>query len=82
MSKTRGFLVVALLVTGFVMGITASALTSESHPEIHKAQKFLGQAKTALENAAHDYQGHRVKAIDFINDAQHELKVALEVDKK
>lgn len=82
MQKSRGFLVALLLITGFALGIAVSAFTAERHPEIHRAQRFLAQAKNALEHAAHDYQGHRVKAIERIGEAQEELRLALEADRR
>jgi len=78
MGKSRGFVFTVLLLTGFALGMAASALTAERHPEVHKAQKLLADAKTALQHAAHDYEGHRVKAIAHIDEAQDELKLALE----
>jgi hypothetical protein len=51
-------------------------------PEIHKAMRKLRGAKADLEKAAHDYGGHRVKAIEDINQALEELKAALESDTK
>jgi hypothetical protein len=53
----------------------------EHHPEIHKAMRKLRGAKADLEKAAHDYAGHRVAAINLINQALEELKAALESDK-
>jgi len=54
----------------------------ERHPEIHAAMRKLKGAKEDLEKAAHDYGGHRVKAIKAIDRALEELKDALESDKK
>lgn len=82
MRRSNGSLATVLLLIGFALGIVASASSSESHPNIHQAQKLLTQAKTALEHAAHDYAGHRVKAIDHISAAQEELRLALESDHK
>ncbi len=73
---------VALLAVGFVMGIGTTALTAERHPEIRAAQRLLAQAKGRLEHAAHDFQGHRVKAIQDIDEAQEQLRAALDVDRK
>jgi hypothetical protein len=80
MQKKRGFLLVVLLITGFALGIGTSAFTAEKHPEIHHAQRFLADAKNALDHAAHDFKGHRVKAIEHIEQAQEELRLALEAD--
>lgn len=69
---------------------SASALTvpqdrdnaKEAHPEIRAAIRQLEGAKAGLEKyGAHDFGGHRVKAIDHINQALSELKQALQYDK-
>ena len=82
MFRRKGFFVAVLLAAGFALGLVTSAMTAERHPEIHRAQRYLDQAKGALEHAAHDYAGHRVKAIEDINQAQDELRLALESDRK
>ena len=50
----------------------------DHHREIHKAIHTLENAKNDLEHAAHDYDGHRVKAIEHIDGALYELHQALE----
>ena len=52
----------------------------EHHPELHKAMHKLRGAKADLEKAAHDYNGHKAKAIEAIDQALLELKAALESD--
>jgi len=54
----------------------------ERHPELHKAMRKLRGAKEDLKEAAHDYSGHRVKAIEAIDRALEEIRAALESDKK
>jgi hypothetical protein len=54
----------------------------ERHPELHRALRKLRAAKEDLEKASHDYAGHRVKAIQAIDQALEELKQALASDKK
>ena len=54
----------------------------ERHPELRNALKKLREAKSDLEKAAHDYGGHKAKAIESISHAIEELKAALEFDKK
>jgi hypothetical protein len=54
----------------------------EQHPAIHAAMIKLRAAKANLEKAAHDYGGHRTKAIEAINAALRELEEALRMDKK
>jgi uncharacterized membrane-anchored protein YhcB (DUF1043 family) len=70
-----------VLVIGVVLGVAGVALTAERHPEIRAAQADLARAKHRLEHAAHDFAGHRVKAIAHIDEAQEELRMALESDR-
>jgi len=58
------------------------AKTHHMHaPEIHKAMRKLRGAKQDLEKAAHDYGGHKAKAIEAINQALDELNAALDSEK-
>jgi flagellin-specific chaperone FliS len=54
----------------------------EQHPAIEAAVKHLREAKNALEHANHDFGGHRVKAIEHVNQALAECEQALNFDKK
>jgi len=54
----------------------------EKHPELRKALRKLRGAKQDLEKAAHDFGGHKAKALEAINTAIEEIKSALESDKK
>ncbi|MDE1920586.1 MAG: hypothetical protein KGJ09_06085 [Candidatus Omnitrophica bacterium] len=54
----------------------------ERHPEIMRAARKLRFAKRDLERAAHDFGGHRVKAIAAIDEALRELHEAMMYDKK
>ena len=54
----------------------------EPHPEIRRAIRQLENAKDGLAKyGAHDFGGHRAKAIDHIDQALSELKQALQYDK-
>jgi hypothetical protein len=72
---------IAVVVLVFALG-AGVAWTAERHPEIRAAQNHLMQAKARLERADHDFAGHRVKAIEHINEALEELNLALQSDKK
>jgi len=52
----------------------------EHHPEMHHAIHALEHSKADLEKAAHDYGGHRAKAIELINGALSELHQGLEFE--
>ncbi|MFZ0731601.1 MAG: hypothetical protein WAM79_04680 [Candidatus Sulfotelmatobacter sp.] len=51
------------------------AATPAPHPEIHAALEAMRNAKHHLESAAHDFDGHRVKAIEHLDQAIHEAEV-------
>jgi hypothetical protein len=53
----------------------------ERHPEIRAAMHALQNAERHLQQAAHDYGGHRVKAMELIKQAGEELKAGLEYDR-
>lgn len=54
----------------------------EHHPEIHHAIHALEKAKEHLQHAAHDYDGHRAKALEHVEAALQELHLALEAAEK
>ena len=70
-----------LIALAFLLGFGAASFAREAHPLIHKAEKQLHNAKDTLEHAAHDFGGHRVKAIQHIDEALDELHQALAFDK-
>jgi hypothetical protein len=80
MRKSQVMLTALTLAAGVIVGAASVALTAERHPQIHDAQADLARAKAHLEQAAHDYAGHRVAAIERIDQAQNELKLALIAD--
>lgn len=53
----------------------------ERHPEIRAAIRALQRAKRHLQEAAHDFGGHRVEALEAVNKAIEQLKLALQYDK-
>lgn len=86
--------ITAVLVSGLSVSAIAQAPTSglqtgagfrqkgERHPEIRKAIKALENAKLHLKEAAHDFGGHRKDALDAVDNAIAQLKLALQFDKK
>ena len=55
---------------------------NEQHPHIKAAIHELEEAKKELQTAAHDFGGHRVEAIEAIDNALKQLRQALQYDKK
>ena len=54
----------------------------ERHPEIRDAINLLNQAQDRLNRAAHDFHGHRTKAMHHISAAVEELNLALRSDRR
>lgn len=53
----------------------------ERHPEIRDAMQLRNQAQDHLTQAAHDFGGHRVKAVKHISEALEELHAAQQFGK-
>jgi len=69
--------------TGAGAGALKAAGKGERHPEIHKSIAMLERAKEVLKDkAAHDFAGHREKAVEHIEQALKQLRECLEEDKK
>ena len=81
MTRPVASIAASLAVVGLLLAPVAVGAEQERHPAIHKAENKLHAAKEDLEHAAHDFGGHRVKAIEHINAALEELKMALEFAK-
>ena len=48
------------------------------HPEIAAALEAMHAARHHLDDAAHDFHGHRVKAIEHLDAAIHEAEVCMQ----
>jgi hypothetical protein len=60
---------------------TAAEPAPGPHPEIRDAIRLLRDAQDHLRHGAHDFGGHRVKAMEHIDQALTELNEALNYDK-
>ena len=58
----------------------AAAPAPPPHPEIRAAIDSLDRARTHLQEAKHDFGGHRVDAIKAIAEAQRQLNICLKYD--
>ncbi len=59
----------------------APAPAPEPHPEIRDAIASLQRARDHLNHAAHDFGGHRVEAIQAIDQAIAQLRTCLKYDR-
>jgi hypothetical protein len=85
----RRLLIVVVLLGGLGLGTLAwnagqadAKPKKERHPWIHRALKDLRAARADLRRGAHDFGGHRVKALKATQVAIDECKAALKFDKK
>ena len=51
------------------------------HPQIREAIRALENAKKHLEEAAHDFGGHKAEAIRATDEAIHQLQICMQYDK-
>ena len=78
----------AVLVVGIVLGLSTATVTAqkadpgEKHPHMQAAMKQVNQAEQQLERAAHDYGGHRSKALQLLKQAEQEIKEGIAFDEK
>jgi hypothetical protein len=54
----------------------------ERHPRIRAAIRELQAAKVELQKAPHDFGGHRAEAVQAVDRAIEQLRLALQYDKK
>ena len=71
-----------IVLSGFLgvcLGATSAVAAAKyaSHPFLHRAQRELRTAKGMLQRATHDCGGHRLAAIQKLNDAIFEVDLAV-----
>ena len=62
--------------------LPASPAFAERHPEMRAALRNLEKVQDNLQKAARDYDGHRAKALDLVNQAIVEVKLGIDSDRK
>jgi hypothetical protein len=76
----------AELTVGTASRVTAGAVPvavvrRERHPEIRRAIASLQSARTAMQQASHDFGGHRAEALAACDNAIAQLRIALQYDR-
>jgi hypothetical protein len=84
---TKTWLPALALVTGLVLGASTTAFTQAPpaqrpgngarHPHIVAAERSLKHAERQLEEAAHHFGGHRVRALELVKQAEGEVREAI-----
>jgi hypothetical protein len=57
--------------------LVAAVAVPEPHPHIHEALESMRAAKHHLESAEHDFDGHRAKAVEHLNQAIREAEICM-----
>lgn len=68
----------SLAVIALMLTLSSPSPAAGRHPQIHAAINALRNAKIHLEEAKHDFGGHRVDAIRAIDEAQRQLEICLQ----
>ena len=79
--KLVGISVLAIGAFCFGKVVGASDKVQEKYPEMMAGKKHLEQAKENLKEAMHDYNGHRVNAIEHIDKAIKEIEEGIASEK-
>jgi hypothetical protein len=61
--------------------VTVAQRGIEPHPEMQRALRSLENARVRLERSAHDFHGHRAKALALTDRAIEEVHKALRSDR-
>jgi hypothetical protein len=61
-----------------MLAISSPSPAFDKHPEIEDALRALHAAKSHLEHASHDFNGHRVDAIRAIDEADRQLRICMQ----
>jgi hypothetical protein len=80
----RHYLVTAVVLVALVLTLSfpvAVPAAPPAHHRIHDAIDSLRSAREDLQNAPHDFGGHRSDAVGAIDHALEQLNICLQYDK-
>ena len=80
MKKAVIYITVFVLGAALSLGVTA-VYGAEKYPHIRAALRELDGAKLELQNAPHDFGGHRILALHAVEEAQTQLNLARQFEK-
>ncbi len=69
--------ITAIAAAAFLAGAAVPTIAFERHPDIRAGLNNLTQARSELNNGAHDFHGYRLKAISEIDQAIKDLNMAM-----
>ncbi len=70
----------AATAAAFLLGFATRGYTFEKHPEMAAAERALTNALNHLDHGAHDFGGHRVKAVKLTRAAIQEVQATYAFD--
>jgi hypothetical protein len=73
---------IIFLVAALAIGFAAGTAFAERQPHMAAALRALRHARQQLDTAEADKGGHRVKAIQFVNEAISEVEAGIRFDNK
>jgi hypothetical protein len=83
MSRRRfASLLAVFLVVVFVGAVVAPATSAADQPRMQAARADLNQARAQLQQALSNKDGHRVKAIGYVNSAIAEINAGIAYDRR
>ena len=68
----------SVAVIALMLALSSPSPAAGRHPQIEAALISLQHAKQHLQEAAHDFGGHRADAIRAIDEADHQLRICLQ----
>ncbi|MEA2205674.1 MAG: hypothetical protein QOE77_2450 [Blastocatellia bacterium] len=75
-------LLAVFLVVVFVSAVVAPATSAADQPRMQAARADLNQARAQLQQAVSNKDGHRVKAIGYVNSAIAEINAGIAYDRR
>ena len=82
MRMTRRNLAAGAAAAGAVLAAGITSAHAERHPAIRAAINSLEKAKFDLMHADHDFGGHKMEAIQSIDHAIEQLRIAMRFDRR
>ncbi|MGH9529108.1 MAG: hypothetical protein ACRD2S_04230 [Terriglobales bacterium] len=70
-----------MTITAIMLALTPTSPAAERHPEIHRAIEALRNARAHLQEAAHDFGGHKADAIRATDEAIRQLEICMRYDR-
>ena len=72
----KAVIYLTVFVLGATLGLGVTVYAAEKYPHLRAALRELDGAKLELQNAPHDFGGHRAVALQAVEEAQTQLNLA------